>query len=95
MGVNMEKLKGCFRALISFLGNVLTLRFPLWLCIVAISVAALLLMCIACNSRKDTKRITEYVYQFDYCGHSYIMFDSHGVIHDPECICYFLNEDEK
>jgi len=95
MGVNIEKTKECFRAAISIVGNVLTMRFPLWLSLVAFLVCVLLFSLIGCNYRKDTKRITEYVYQFDYQGHSYIMFDNHGVIHDPECICHFLDEEEQ
>lgn len=98
MAANLVKIKGCFRALGSFLKNVLSLKFPLWLYIVVFLAAVLFAWLVSCSALKnldDQKRIDSAVVGFtEYRGHSYLVFYAAGnfsVIHDPECMCYSLN----
>lgn len=98
MAANIEKVNGCFRALGSFLANILTLKFPLWLYIVAFLGCVLLFLLIGCAHDKSLQRVV--VGHCDEAGHSYVFFRAENdessltVLHDPDCICYFLNSEE-
>lgn len=96
MGVNIEKTKECFRAFIIFVRNVLTMRYPLWLFIVVYLAAVLIGSLIACSAVKQQKSLM-VAHSFDYNGHNYLAFEFDGcttTIHDPECICYVILNDE-
>lgn len=95
MGVNTEKIKTCFRAVGSFLGNLLTLKFPLWLYIVAFLAGVLFISLVACSvSKSECGRIDSAVVGYtDYHGHNYMVFYAAGsfsVVHDPDCICKII-----
>lgn len=99
MAANITKLKTCFRAVGSFLGNLLTLKFPLWLFIVAYVVCVLLTWLVSCGVRQDQidrKAVDSAVVGYtDYHGHNYIVFYSAGsfsVTHDPDCICKLIDD---
>lgn len=100
MGANTGKLKACFHAVTTFLGNVLTLKFPLWLFLVAFLVCVLVCSLVACGLARPTpgNRIESAVVGFtEYHGHSYLVFSAatnFSVIHDPECICYKIEDYE-
>lgn len=95
MVANIVKIKECLVAVGTFLKNVLTLRFPLWLYIVAFSAAALFALCVSCSHSSVLLRQCA-VGSTEYHGHSYLVFTRFGssvdgaidVIHDPECICF-------
>jgi hypothetical protein len=92
MGANIEKTKNCFRAIGSFLGNALSVHFPLWLFIVVFLACVLLSAIIGCTAAKSSVQ-TAVVGYTDYRGHSYLVFralkdsESFSVVHDPDCQC--------
>ena len=96
MAANIEKLKTCFRAVGSFLGNVLTLKFPLWLSIAVFLVCVLFGWLLSCTSRKALN--TYEVGSTDYQGHTYLIFRALDndykptvtVMHSPDCMCYYI-----
>lgn len=98
MAANIEKIKGCFRALVSFLKNMLTLKFPLWLFIVAYLASVLFVLCVGCQHDKAMMRQC-IVGSMDFKGHSYLVFTRPGasingaldVMHDPDCICWLVD----
>lgn len=94
MVANIEKIKTCCHAVGSFVVNVLTLKFPLWLFIAVFLAAVLLFSAISCT--RD-KAITQAVVgKTEYNGHSYMVFGSVldnrtiAVVHDPDCVCHFV-----
>ena len=93
MAANIEKVKTCFRALITFFKNVLSLKFPLWLYLGAILVCVLLACIVSCTAQKVSVQ-TALVGYTEYRGHSFLVFRSIGdnspnfsVVHDPDCEC--------
>ena len=94
MAANIEKINSCFRALGMFLKNILTLKFPLWLYIVASLVCVLFASLVSCaHDRQATQAL---VGKTEYNGHSFLVFrtldDSKtlAVVHDPDCVCHFV-----
>lgn len=93
MAANSSKLKACYRAVISFLKNVLTMRYPLWLFIVVCLAFVLWYSLIACSRDASLQRVV--VGNCKWNGHSFVMFRdqdsgaSLAVIHDPDCDCQF------
>lgn len=96
MGANIDKLNQCFRAVRLFLANVLTLKFPLWLYIVVFLAAVLFFCVVSCSHEQSLQRVV--VGHCEEQGHSYIFFRAEHepysltVLHDPDCICYFLDD---
>jgi hypothetical protein len=44
-----------------------------------------------CGCKQPTKigdEIEVDIVEVEYDGHSYLVFDGHGVIHNPKCKCY-------
>lgn len=97
MDANIQKIKACFRAVGSFLGNLLKLKFPLWLWLVAFVVAVLLTWLVSCgiSHNQDGNKIDSAVVGYtEYHGHNYIVFYAAGsfsVTHDPDCICKIID----
>lgn len=96
MVANMEKIKKSCRALLTFLGNLLTLKFPLWLFIVVYLVAVLFISLVACNvSKASGARVDSAVVGYtEYHGHNYVVFSAAGsfsVVHDPDCVCKLVD----
>lgn len=96
MAANTEKIKTCFRAVTMFLRNLLTLRCPLWLFIVAVSVAVLFSWLVSCSAAKNSNGNvvdSAVVGYTEYHSHSYLVFYAAGsfsVVHDPDCICKII-----
>lgn len=94
MAANIEKINGCFRALGSFLANVLTLKFPIWLYIVVFLVSVLFVFLVGCAHDRSIQRVV--VGHCTEAGHSYVFFrpennpDIIAVVHDPSCECWTI-----
>lgn len=55
---------------------------------IVLMITALLLLC-GCNPQTEIGDEVEFdIVEVEYDGHSYIVFDGHGVIHNPKCKCY-------
>ena len=97
MAANSEKIKGCFRAIGTFLSNALTVKFPIWLYFVVTLACVLLATIISCTAQKASVQ-TAVVGYSEYRGHSYLVFralkdsESFSVVHDPDCKCGLIEE---
>jgi hypothetical protein len=50
---------------------------------------AIALVFCGCNESSQIGDEVELdIVEVDYDGHSYIVFDGHGVLHNPKCKCY-------
>lgn len=55
--------------------------------LLTITVTALTFLC-SCNPQTQIGDEVELdIVEVEYDGHSYIVFDGHGVIHNPKCKC--------
>lgn len=98
MGARTAKLKTSLAALGTFIKNVLTMQFPLWLYIVAFLVCVLFTLFVGCTASKVSVQ-TALVGYTEYRGHSFLVFStmksdpvngSFSVVHDPDCKCHYV-----
>ena len=97
----IEKIVKCLVALISYIGNKLVEKYPLWLFIVVCLVAVLLFSVFSCAEKRQSTQAL--VGKTEYQGHYFLVFrtlddaKTLAVVHDPDCPCNFvesLNIDE-
>ena len=90
----IEKIVKCLVAVVSYIGNKLVEKYPLWLFIVVFITCVLLFSVFSCaEKRQSTKAL---VGATEYKEHQYLVFralDSNrtiAVVHDPDCPCNFV-----
>lgn len=48
----------------------------------------LALVIYGCQQHRIGDEVEVDIVEVEYDGHSYLVFDGHGVIHNPKCKCY-------
>ena len=96
MAANIDKIKTCVLALITFIKNGLTLKFPIWLFLVAFLAAVLFGWLVSCTAAKSSVQ-TAIVGYTEYRGHTFLVFrainggdPNFSVVHDPDCECHLV-----
>ena len=89
----IEKIITLLVAVITWLGNVLVKKYPLWLYIVVFLASVLFVSVVACSRSQNVLHV--YCTHFDYDAHQYIAVWNDNqcidIMHDPDCICYVIN----
>lgn len=90
----IEKIVKCLVACISYVGNKLIEKYPLWLYLAASLGAVLLYSLLSCAH--DHAATQALVGKTEYSGHSFLVFrtmddkQTLAVVHDPDCVCHFV-----